>query len=105
MQSTGQTSTQELSLVPMQGSAMTYAIWSSVVVHRQQSIIIRALLLTGPTGLIGGALLPRLVAAGRPVRCLVRDPRRLGAERGHVAIAPRALFDPPSFPNAPSGVR
>jgi hypothetical protein len=25
MQSTGQTSTQELSLVPMQGSAMTYA--------------------------------------------------------------------------------
>jgi hypothetical protein len=26
MQSTGQTSTQELSLVPMQGSAITYAI-------------------------------------------------------------------------------
>src|SRR5215212_9382823 len=29
MQSTGQTSTHELSLVPMQGSAMTYAMWSS----------------------------------------------------------------------------
>src|SRR5688572_795673 len=27
MQSTGQTSTHELSLVPMQGSAITYAIW------------------------------------------------------------------------------
>ena len=27
MQSTGQTSTQELSLVPMHGSAMTYAMY------------------------------------------------------------------------------
>jgi NADH dehydrogenase len=35
------------------------------------------LLLTGATGLVGSAVLCRLGAAGTPVRCLVRDPRRL----------------------------
>ena len=45
------------------------------------------LLLTGATGLVGSALLPRLTATGRPVRCLVRDPRRLGAERVRVQLA------------------
>jgi NADH dehydrogenase len=62
------------------------------------------LLLTGATGLIGTALLPRLVASGRPVRCLVRDPRRLGAERVRVQIALGDLSDPPSFRNALRGV-
>jgi len=62
------------------------------------------LLLTGATGLIGGALLPRLVASGRPVRCLVRDPRRLGAERVRVQIALGDLSDPASFRNALRGV-
>jgi uncharacterized protein YbjT (DUF2867 family) len=62
------------------------------------------LLLTGATGLIGSALLPRLTAAGRPVRCLVRDPRRLGAQRVHVQIALGDLADPPSFRNALRGV-
>jgi uncharacterized protein YbjT (DUF2867 family) len=62
------------------------------------------LLLTGATGLVGSALLPRLVAAGRPVRCLVRDPRRLGAERVRVQIALGDLSDPPSFRNALRGV-
>jgi uncharacterized protein YbjT (DUF2867 family) len=62
------------------------------------------LLLTGATGLIGTALLRRLVAAGRPVRCLVRDPRRLGAERVRVQIALGDLSDPPSFRNALRGV-
>ncbi|MBA3301174.1 MAG: NmrA family NAD(P)-binding protein [Thermoleophilaceae bacterium] len=47
------------------------------------------LLLTGATGSIGTALLPRLTAAGTPVRCLVRDPRRLGADRVRVQIAAR----------------
>ena len=42
------------------------------------------LLLTGATGLVGSALLRRLVAEGRQVRCLVRDPRRLGAQRVRV---------------------
>jgi uncharacterized protein YbjT (DUF2867 family) len=66
--------------------------------------MIGVVLLTGATGLIGTALLPRLLAAGRPVRCLVRDPRRLGAERVRVQIALGDLADPPSFRNALRGV-
>jgi NADH dehydrogenase len=62
------------------------------------------LLLTGATGLVGSALLPRLVAEGEEVRCLVRDPRRLGAQRVRVQIALGDLADPPSFRNALRGV-
>lgn len=62
------------------------------------------ILLTGATGLIGSALLRRLTAAGEPVRCLVRDPRRLGAERVRVQIALGDLGDPPSFRHALRGV-
>ena len=36
----------------------------------------RTILLTGATGSIGGVLLPRLLAAGHEVRCLVRDRER-----------------------------
>ena len=63
------------------------------------------LLLTGATGLIGSAVVRRLTAAGRPVRCLVRDPRRLGEERVRVQIVLGDLADPPSFRNALRGVR
>jgi uncharacterized protein YbjT (DUF2867 family) len=63
------------------------------------------LLLTGATGLVGSALLRRLVAEGEQVRCLVRDPRRLGAQRVRVQIALGDLTDPPSFRNAMRGVR
>jgi NADH dehydrogenase len=62
------------------------------------------LLLTGATGLVGSALLRRLVAEGQQVRCLVRDPRRLGAQRVRVQIALGDLTDPPSFRNAMRGV-
>jgi uncharacterized protein YbjT (DUF2867 family) len=62
------------------------------------------LLLTGATGLIGSALLPRLLADDIEVRCLVRDPRRLGAQRVRVQIALGDLTDPPSFRNALRGV-
>jgi uncharacterized protein YbjT (DUF2867 family) len=62
------------------------------------------LLLTGATGLVGSALLPRLLADGIEVRCLVRDPRRLGAQRVRVQIALGDLTDPPSFRNALRGV-
>ena len=62
------------------------------------------LLLTGATGLVGSAVLRRLTAAGTPVRCLVRDPRRLGTERVRVQIALGDLADPPSFRNALRGV-
>jgi uncharacterized protein YbjT (DUF2867 family) len=63
------------------------------------------LLLTGATGLVGSALLRRLVADGQPVRCLVRDPRRLGPQRVRVQIALGDLADPPSFRNAMRGVK
>ncbi len=62
------------------------------------------LLLTGATGLVGSTLLGRLLAEGTPVRCLVRDPRRLGAQRVRVQIALGDLTDPPSFRNALRGV-
>jgi uncharacterized protein YbjT (DUF2867 family) len=62
------------------------------------------LLLTGATGLVGSALLRRLLAEGAEVRCLVRDPRRLGAQRVRVQIALGDLTDPPSFRNAMRGV-
>jgi uncharacterized protein YbjT (DUF2867 family) len=62
------------------------------------------LLLTGATGLVGSALLRRLVAEGADVRCLVRDPRRLGTQRVRVQIALGNLADPPSFRNALRGV-
>ncbi len=62
------------------------------------------ILLTGATGTLGSALLRRLVADGRPVRCLVREPKRLGAERVRVQIALGDLADPASFRNALRGV-
>jgi uncharacterized protein YbjT (DUF2867 family) len=58
------------------------------------------LLLTGATGTVGSTLLRRLTAAGTPVRCLVRDPRRLGAERVRVQIALGDLSDHLSFRHA-----
>jgi uncharacterized protein YbjT (DUF2867 family) len=62
------------------------------------------LLLTGATGLVGSTLLGRLLGEGADVRCLVRDPRRLGAQRVRVQIALGDLTDPPSFRNALRGV-
>jgi uncharacterized protein YbjT (DUF2867 family) len=63
------------------------------------------LLLTGATGLVGSTLLRHLLAEGTAVRCLVRDPRRLGAQRVRVQIALGDLADPPSFRNAMRGVQ
>jgi uncharacterized protein YbjT (DUF2867 family) len=62
------------------------------------------LLLTGATGTIGMPLLRRLTAAGVPVRCLVRNPRRLGPERVRVQIALGDLADHLSFRHALRGV-
>jgi NADH dehydrogenase len=62
------------------------------------------LLLTGATGTIGLPLLRRLTASGTPVRCLVRDPRRLGSERVRVQIALGDLSDHLSFRHALRGV-
>jgi NADH dehydrogenase len=62
------------------------------------------LLLTGATGLVGSHLLRLLTAQGTPVRVLVRDPRRLGAERVRVQIALGDLAEPDSFRHALRGV-
>ena len=62
------------------------------------------LLLTGATGTIGLPVLRRLTAADVPVRCLVRDPRRLGAQRVKVQITLGDLADPFSFRHALRGV-
>jgi uncharacterized protein YbjT (DUF2867 family) len=62
------------------------------------------LLLTGATGTVGLPLLRRLTASGTPVRCLVRDPRRLGSERVRVQIALGDLSDHLSFRHALRGV-
>jgi uncharacterized protein YbjT (DUF2867 family) len=62
------------------------------------------ILLTGATGTLGSALLRRLVSEGKQVRCLVRDPRRLGPERVRVQIALGDLANPASFRHALRGV-
>jgi len=66
--------------------------------------LLAMILLTGATGTVGSALLRRLTAAGTPVRCLVREPKRLGPERVRVQIALGDLADPASFRNALRGV-
>jgi len=63
------------------------------------------LLLTGATGSVGTALLRRLTEAAVPVRCLVRDPRRLREQRVKVQIALGDLGDPRSFRHALRGVQ
>ncbi|MSX02513.1 MAG: NAD(P)H-binding protein [Actinobacteria bacterium] len=63
------------------------------------------LLVTGATGLIGSELIKALTANGEAVRCLVRDPRRLGAERVRVQIVLGDLADSRSLANATRGVR
>ena len=62
------------------------------------------ILLTGATGTVGSALLRRLTSGSRPVRCLVRDPKRLGAERVRVQITLGDLADAASFRNALRGI-
>ena len=63
------------------------------------------ILLTGATGVIGSALLQRLVSDGDEVRCLVRDPRRLGPNRVRVQITLGDLANPVALRQAVRGVR
>jgi uncharacterized protein YbjT (DUF2867 family) len=62
------------------------------------------ILLTGATGTVGSALLRRLTVDAMPVRCLVREPKRLGSERVRVQIALGDLANSASFRNALRGV-
>lgn len=65
------------------------------------------ILLTGATGSTGSRLLERLLHAGEDVRCLVREPRRLGSHRVDVQITMgdlRELSDPYLLRQAMRGV-
>jgi NADH dehydrogenase len=62
------------------------------------------ILITGATGLIGSALLQKLLDSGQDVRCLVRDPRRLGPNRVRVQITLGGLADPVALRQAVRGV-
>ncbi|MBJ7347776.1 MAG: NAD(P)H-binding protein, partial [Thermoleophilaceae bacterium] len=62
------------------------------------------ILLTGANGTVGKELLPQLLARGMPVRCLVREPRRLGPLRVEVSIAIGDLGDRYIFSNTLRGV-
>ncbi|HSK50544.1 MAG TPA: NAD(P)H-binding protein, partial [Solirubrobacterales bacterium] len=59
--------------------------------------------LTGATGVVGSALLPELLDAGHEVRCMVREPRRLGPNRVRVQLSLADLADPRSLRHAVRG--
>lgn len=62
-------------------------------------------LVTGATGLIGRHVVTQLLGAGRRVRVLVRDPRRLPAELvGRVWVVPGELADRSALGRAVRGV-
>jgi len=65
------------------------------------------ILVTGATGYVGGRLVPRLLAAGYRVRCLVRDPARLQGRAwlDQVEVATGDMFRPDSLGAAMRGVR
>lgn len=62
------------------------------------------ILITGATGTLGTPLLQRLIGAGEPVRCLVREPRRLGPARVQVQISIGDLAGRAGFDRAMRGV-
>ncbi|MBC8126818.1 MAG: SDR family oxidoreductase [Gloeobacteraceae cyanobacterium ES-bin-144] len=66
----------------------------------------RLILVTGATGYIGGRLVPRLLAAGHRVRCLVRDAGRLQGRswQNDVEIVAGDVFQPESLIAAMQGV-
>jgi uncharacterized protein YbjT (DUF2867 family) len=64
----------------------------------------RVILLTGATGVVGGELLPALLADGQQIRALVRDPRKLGEHRVDVQISLGDIGDPFSLRHAMRGV-
>jgi uncharacterized protein YbjT (DUF2867 family) len=67
-------------------------------------MVARVILLTGATGVVGGELLPQLLAEGHPLRVLVRDPRKLGEHRVDVQITLGDLRDPLTIRHAMRGV-
>ncbi len=63
------------------------------------------ILVTGATGYIGGRLVPRLLARGRQVRCVARDPHRLaGYPWPGVEIVAGDLEDPATAARVLAGI-
>jgi NADH dehydrogenase len=63
------------------------------------------IVLTGATGVVGSALLRRLLAQGEEIRVLVRDPRRLGPDRVRVQITLGDLANPVALRQLVRGAR
>ena len=63
-----------------------------------------AVLLTGATGYIGGRLLRHFEEAGRPVRCLARNPERVPATRSTTEVVQGDCLDEASLDRALAGV-
>ena len=61
-------------------------------------------LITGATGYVGGRLIERLVAEGRPVRALVRDPSRMW-QHDEVEVAPGDMLSGRGVREALDGCR
>ncbi len=63
-------------------------------------------LVTGATGYVGGRLVPRLLAAGHRVRCLVRDPARLDGREwtSQVEVVRGDVLDAASLAPALAGI-
>jgi uncharacterized protein YbjT (DUF2867 family) len=66
----------------------------------------KLILVTGATGYVGGRLVPRLLAAGYRVRCLVRDPARLQGRAwlSQVELCQGDVLEPDSLAAAMCGV-
>jgi uncharacterized protein YbjT (DUF2867 family) len=64
------------------------------------------ILVTGTTGYVGGRLVPRLLAAGYRVRCLVRDPARLQGRPWfeQVEVVQGNVLEPDTLPAAMQNV-
>ena len=64
------------------------------------------ILVTGASGYIASQLVPRLLQAGKKVRCLARHPQHLQERSwfGRVESVKGDLFDPQSYPQALEGV-
>jgi len=63
-----------------------------------------SVLLTGATGYIGGRLLQHFEEAGRPVRCLARNPARVRATRSTTEVVQGDCLDEKSLDLALAGV-